>query len=80
MTSGATIPALGTLQFAWPSTPGSTTAPSATVPAKKSPVAEPVPLDTDIGMRADTAVDEDGWGASGGWDDDDEGGGRRDRM
>ena len=78
--SGATIPAIGTLQFAWPS--AATSGVGSTAPAKKSPISEPAALDNDIGMRTDSNVEDDGWGASGGWDDDDEGGGggRRDRM
>ncbi|CAE6421778.1 unnamed protein product [Rhizoctonia solani] len=76
----ATIPALGTLQFAWPTTSASATGPSTSVPVKKSPTIEPVTLHHDNIVKADSTMDEDGWGASGGWDDDDEGGGRRDRM
>jgi hypothetical protein len=74
------VPALGTLQFAWPSTASPRNGSIAPIPAKKSPAAQHAILDTDVGMRTESAVDEDGWGASGGWDDDDEGGGRRDRM
>ncbi|CAE6518190.1 unnamed protein product [Rhizoctonia solani] len=78
LTSGATIPALGTLHFAWP-TSTSTNSSSTSAPVKKSPTIEPVALGNGNTTKAELAMDEDGWGASG-WDDDDEGGGRRDRM
>ncbi|CAE6529417.1 unnamed protein product [Rhizoctonia solani] len=80
LASGATIPALGTLHFAWPATSAATNGSSTSVPAKKSPTIEPAALVNDSSTKADSTMDEDGWGASGGWDDDDEGGGRRDRM
>ncbi|KAJ1311603.1 hypothetical protein OPQ81_010080 [Rhizoctonia solani] len=79
LASGATIPALGTLHFAWPAST-STSNSSTCVAVKKSPTVESAPLSNDTGTREEPTMDEDGWGASGGWDDDDEGGGRRDRM
>ncbi|KAF8761128.1 hypothetical protein RHS01_00981 [Rhizoctonia solani] len=75
-----TIPALGTLHFAWPTISASTNGSSTSVPIKKSPTIEPVPLHQDVDVKANSTMDEDGWGASGGWDEDDEDGGRRDRM
>ncbi|CAE6422159.1 unnamed protein product [Rhizoctonia solani] len=80
LASGATIPALGTLQFAWPTTSASTNGSSTSASVKKSPTIEPVTLGNDNSIKAESTMEEDGWGASGGWDDDDEGGGRRDRM
>lgn len=80
LASGATIPTLGTLQFAWPTTSTSANGSSTSAPAKKSPTIEPITLGNGSGAKTEPAMDEDGWGASGGWDDDDEGGGRRDRM
>ncbi|KAG8687196.1 hypothetical protein FRC09_013644 [Ceratobasidium sp. 395] len=80
LTSGATIPALGTITFAWPiTTTNGATASTATAPTKNPPVVDTPAPDSDAPMKSHADADEDGWGAAR-WDDDDEDGGRRDRM
>ncbi|KAG9128232.1 hypothetical protein FRC07_002521 [Ceratobasidium sp. 392] len=80
LATGATIPALGTITFSWPSTTSNGTATSTVVaPIKNSPVVDVPSVDPDVPMKSQTDADEDGWGA-GRWDDEDEDGGRRDRM
>ncbi|QRW05043.1 Zf-CCCH domain protein [Ceratobasidium sp. AG-Ba] len=80
LASGATIPALGTVTFAWSnSTPTGATSFAAPAPNKTASVDTPA-ADADVSMKSQIDADEDdGWGASH-WDDEDEGGGRRDRM
>ncbi|KAG9104147.1 hypothetical protein FRC06_005039 [Ceratobasidium sp. 370] len=81
LVAGATIPALGTVTFAWPSAASSSaTAPTAPALTKNSPAVSAPTVDSDVPMKSHTDADEDGWGTSTRWDDDDEDGGRRDRM